>query len=158
MNAASLTTADVVRITQDLWGSMLNLDLTLADLPIPVTPEGIVAYVQMMGEWQGSVRLDISPILAHEVAAVFFGIPTAEVSPEQARICAGELANITAGGVQALVPAPSKISLPAVSDRAQCTLEMAEGNIVTQTAFDRHGEKFVVTICAFPVTTASALS
>ena len=95
---------------------------------------------------EGSVRLDISPLLAREATAAFLGVGASEVTSEQTRDCAGELANITAGSIKILVPAPSKVSLPVVADGSQFHFKVKDGHTVIQTVFDYRGESYVVTI------------
>lgn len=141
-----LTNTDIVRIVDELWGAMLNLELTPVEMPVSGNAKRMVACVQIVGEWEGCVRLDISPSLARQAAAAFLGVVPSQVSSDQVRDCAGELANITAGSVKLLFPTPSKISLPTVTDGGDYFFTVRNGRKLMESAFDREGEKFLVTI------------
>jgi CheY-specific phosphatase CheX len=125
---------------------MLNLEITPVEEQGSSIPQGIVASVQINGQWIGSVRLHLSEALARRAAAAFLGVAAEEVSPEQLRDCAGELANITAGGIKRLVPPISKISLPDVGTAADASGAKGGCRRLIQTTFDHRGEKLIVTI------------
>lgn len=140
------TRDDVVRITQEIWGSMLSLDL------VPVWPAwledkvGVVGCVQIVGAWQGAIRLDLSPALAIKAAAAFTGAHPAEVSPDAIRDAAGELANITAGSLKILLPCPSHLSLPVTANGTDYKVRLKGGRSLLQAAFDHAGERLMVTV------------
>jgi chemotaxis protein CheX len=144
----TLTMDDLVRVTQELWGPMLNLELTQVDTPIPAPAitEGILACVHIDGRWVGSIRLHLPVELARLAAAAFLGMTPAEVTDDQLRDCAGELANITAGSIKRLVPSPSKISLPSVAEAPDEGLEMADARPLVTTVFEHQGHKYTVTV------------
>jgi chemotaxis protein CheX len=137
---------DIVRVTQELWGPMLNLELTQVDTPAPAVTEGILACVHIDGRWVGSIRLHLPLQLARMAAAAFLGMAPAEVTDDQVRDCAGELANITAGSIKRLVPSPSKISLPSVAEAPDPVLEMAGAHPVVTTVFEHQGHKYTVMV------------
>ena len=116
MSTLALTRDDVVRVTQEIWGSMLSLDLISVGSAWHEDEVGVVGCVQVVGAWEGAIRLDLSPALATKAAAAFTGLQPAEVTPEEIRDAAGELANITAGSIKVLLPAPSHLSLPIAAD------------------------------------------
>ena len=145
MSKTKLTISDVVRVTQELWGPMLNLELTPVEAPDGIPPAGLTASVHIAGQWKGSIRLHISYPLAKWAAAAFLGVPPSEVSFEQVQDCAGELANITADSIKRLVPSPSKISLPSVEKTEGNGLKI-EVQASLQAAFHHRGERFIVTI------------
>jgi chemotaxis protein CheX len=146
MSTLPLSRNDVVRITQEIWGSMLCLDL------IPVwsvwreDQVGVVGCVQIVGAWEGAIRLDLSPALATKAAAAFIGVQPAEVSPDEIKDAAGELANITAGSIKILLPAPSHLSLPVAADGTDYKIRIKGGRRLLQAAFDHLGEGLLVTI------------
>jgi len=125
---------------------MLNLEVTLVEVPPPEIADGLIACVQIAGRWEGGVHIQLSAILAQRVAAVFLGVEPGEVTGSQSRDCAGEIANIIAGGIKRLVPAPSRISLPSVNELSETDLAANNGNQFMHTVFDHCGERFVVTI------------
>jgi chemotaxis protein CheX len=146
MNTLPLTRDDVVRITQEIWGSMLSLDLVPAGSAWCEDEIGVVGCVQIAGAWQGAIRLDLSPSLASKAAAALTGAQPAEVTPDEIKDAAGELANITAGSIKTLLPAPSHLSLPLSADGTDYRVRIKGGRMLLQAAFDHLGEGLLVTI------------
>jgi hypothetical protein len=141
-----VTKTDVVRVTQELWGPMLNLEVTHVEAPPPNISDGFIACVQIDGRWEGGVHLELSAALAQRVAAAFLGVEPSDTTWAQLRDCAGELANIIAGGIKRLVPAPSRISLPQVAEKRADDGGPQMNSRSLHTVFDHGGERFVVTV------------
>ena len=70
------------------------------------------ASVQISGGWEGTVLVSCPEALAQRVAGVMFDTP--EASDDEIRDALGEVANMTAGNVKALVESYCRLSLPAV--------------------------------------------
>jgi CheY-specific phosphatase CheX len=145
MNTLPLTRYDVVRITQEIWGSMLSIDLLPVESACHEDEACVVGCVQIVGVWKGAIRLDLSPALATKAAAALTGIQPAEVTPDEIRDAAEELANITAGSVKVL-PAPSLLSRPVAADGKDYKVRIKGGRRLLQAAFDHSGEGLLVTI------------
>ena len=146
MSTLALTRDDVVRVTQEIWGSMLSLDLISVGSTWREDEVGVVGCVQVVGAWEGAIRLDLSPALATKAAAAFTGLQPAEVTPEEIRDAAGELANITAGSIKVLLPAPSHLSLPIAADGTDYKVRIKGSRRLLQAAFDHSGDGLLVTI------------
>ena len=146
MNMLPLTRDDVVRVMQGIWGSMLSLDLLPVESACHEDEAGVVACVQIVGAWEGAIRLDLSSALASKAAAALAGVQPAEVTADEVRDAAGELANITAGSVKVLLPAPSHLSLPVAADGTDYKVRIKSGRRLLQVAFDHSGEGLLVTI------------
>jgi chemotaxis protein CheX len=125
---------------------MLSLDLISVGSAWHEDEVGVVGCVQVVGAWEGAIRLDLSPALATKAAAAFTGLQPAEVTPEEIRDAAGELANITAGSIKVLLPAPSHLSLPIAADGTDYKVRIKGSRRLLQAAFDHSGEGLLVTI------------
>jgi chemotaxis protein CheX len=125
---------------------MLSLDLIPMESAWHEDEVGVVGCVQVVGAWEGAIRLDLSPALATKAAAAFTGLQPAEVTPEEIRDAAGELANITAGSIKVLLPAPSHLSLPIAADGTDYKVRIKGSRRLLQAAFDHSGEGLLVTI------------
>ena len=125
---------------------MLSLDLVPAGSAWREDEVGVVGCVQIVGAWEGAIRLDLSPALATKAAAAFTGVQPAEVTADEIKDAAGELANITAGSVKILLPAPSHLSLPVTADGTDYKVRIKGGRRLLQAAFDHSGEGLLVTI------------
>ncbi len=155
MSTLALTRDDVVRVTQEIWGSMLSLDLISVGSAWHEDEVGVVGCVQVVGAWEGAIRLDLSPALATKAAAAFTGLQPAEVTPEEIRDAAGDLANITAGSIKVLLPAPSHLSLPIAADGTDYKVRIKGSRRLLQAAFDHSGEGLLVTILEREVSAGS---
>src|SRR5271170_4430263 len=109
--------ADLVTIVDEIFGSMAGMQLAPSPTLIGFdTRNGyLVATVQIVGDWQGAVRLDIGLELARRACANLTGVEAGELSPQDVRDAAGELANMVGGSVKALCAHASRLSLPTVA-------------------------------------------
>jgi chemotaxis protein CheX len=105
---------DLMRVVDTLWRTLLELELE-------APPDGArrpqrQAVVELSGAFRGRVVLAASPALASRLAQQLLGAD--RVSAEQVDDALGELANILAGNLKALFPAPVSLGLPRVGDAA----------------------------------------
>lgn len=114
MNDILLELDDLITITQDVWSSFLDLELTAVPVDsAPLSGDVLTATVRISGAWEGSVRLECMPDHAVAAAAEMFAGAGAGVGAE-ALDALGELANVVSGNVKSLLPAPSVLSIPTV--------------------------------------------
>lgn len=138
----------IQQVTGEIWGSMLNL------YPIPSmgrmesVPQDarIGASVQITGGWEGAVRVDSSLALARIAAARFLGAEPDTVSMDQVRDAMGELANMSAGMIKNLLPAPSYLSLPLVADGREYSFTICKSNVESEVRFECEGEELAVAV------------
>lgn len=112
-------TADDVRaVAGEVWESCLAhhgdpLDWGTGEpLGAPVAR----ALVHIAGEWSGAVTLEMSVATAEVAARVLLDVE--DVEPWEVADAVGELVNIVGGNLKSLLPTPSKLSLPRVSQVA----------------------------------------
>lgn len=102
------------RAVQQLFQSMLDLDVA----PTSVDQWGclgpIIGIVHLSGGWDGFVLTGFEPSLADVVASHMMAQPGVPVSEEELRDAVGEVANILAGNLKCLIPARTEMSIPAV--------------------------------------------
>src|SRR5512140_2697519 len=120
-------------ITDEIWSSMVGVQLTPSDDELPIKKEGgyVVASVQIVGASDYAVRLDFDLALAREAAANLFGLSQSELSNEEVRDAAGELANMTGGSIKGLLPEATTISLPSVVIGTEYEFTIPHGATVT---------------------------
>jgi len=133
-------------ITQMVWTSLLGLELQpCGDPPAPVPGRRSVAgWVEISGAWQGRIGLRCSAELAQRVAAIVFATEGRSPNDRDASDLIAELTNITGGNLKAMMPQPSRLSLPVASEADDWEAEVAEGDHVTSVAFECLGEPLVV--------------
>jgi len=139
---------DLRLLTENIWRSVLGLDVCRAEEePSPAPGQRfLTGCVQITGSWEGTVTLDCSAALARKVAGIMYG-----VSPERAKLdeihdALGEMTNMTGGNIKNLLPAPSLLSLPSVTEGLDYTVSVPGGRLVGQVAFDCQGEPLRVSL------------
>jgi chemotaxis protein CheX len=109
----SVLAADIETITRDIWRALL--DLPFESGGTPAAGAGLVTgLVHVQGGWNGAVMLQCPRPLATALAAAMFRGGD-EPDEEEVRDALGELTNMVAGNVKALLPPPCSISLPTVA-------------------------------------------
>ncbi|MGO9211003.1 MAG: chemotaxis protein CheX [Terriglobales bacterium] len=137
--------ADVIKLTNDIWASMLGMELAPCDhVEFPGAEQVLAASVEVMGDWQGRIRLDCSSRLAREAAARFVGADPAEITSEQVCDALAELTNMTAGSVKALLPCASRLTIPGMD--ASALPAPTRSDMWLQSGFTYEGEPLLVTI------------
>jgi chemotaxis protein CheX len=101
--------------------------------------------VHIDGAWEGAVMLQCPQDLANRLTSVLF---KAEDTPssDDVRDAMGELTNMLAGNVKALLPEPSRISLPTVAFGADYELSVVGTRAVATVSFTCEGSPLTVTL------------
>jgi chemotaxis protein CheX len=108
---------DVAIITQDVWASFLGVEID--QMPVDEALAGrpsMVGAVRVTDAWFGAVVLEMTSGLARQVAATMFASTPDVVTDAEVVDALGELTNMIGGNVKSLLPAPSQLSLPMVSE------------------------------------------
>lgn len=108
---------DVAIITQDVWASFLGVEIyqVAVDESLAGRPS-MVGAVRVTDAWFGAVVLEMTPGLSRQVAATMFASTPDAVTEPEVVDALGELTNMIGGNVKSLLPAPSQLSLPMVSE------------------------------------------
>lgn len=111
-----ITFTDIQDLTHEIWSTMAGTELTPASDEVPIDKRNgyVVASVQIVGAMQHVVRLDLETSLVKHAAAALLALPVEDLSADDIRDAAGELANMTGGSIKALLPSPSSLTLPSV--------------------------------------------
>jgi chemotaxis protein CheX len=143
----SIRQEELIALNEEIWASMLGITISSAEsIEVPAHGAGYIgACVQLVGAWQGAVRVDCTLPLAQLAAAAFLG-GDIKASIEQVRDTVGELANMAAGSLKALLPQPTHISLPSVADGNDYDLTVRNGRMLLQCPFDCRGERLLVSL------------
>ncbi len=129
---AEIGVDELTAVVDEVFGLMAGMQLVPSASLIAANQEQgyLVSAVQMVGDWQGAVRLDIDLELARQACANLTGVEPASLTVEDIRDAAGELANITGGSVKALCAPTSKLSLPTVVIGKHFEFSMAQGKVI----------------------------
>ena len=109
---------DVCVIVQDVWASFLDVHLAQVEVDDGALAgrPSVVGAVRVTDAWFGAVVVELTPSLARQVAATMFATVAEAVTDAEVVDALGELTNMVGGNVKSLLPAPSQLSLPMVSD------------------------------------------
>jgi chemotaxis protein CheX len=106
----------------------------------------LTGCVQITGTWEGAVTLDCSAALARRVAGIMFGVSPEHAESGEIQDALGEMTNMTGGNIKNLLPSPSLLSLPSVTEGLDYTVSVPGGRLIGQVAFDCLGEPLRVSL------------
>jgi chemotaxis protein CheX len=136
---AKISSEELAGLVDDIFNSMAGVKL--APSATLVAPDNATGYltsaVQIVGDWQGAVRLDMDLQLARQVCANLMGVECDDLSPQDIRDAAGELANMTGGSVKTLCAPTCGLSLPTVVTGRDYEFTLSQGTLVQASSF-RH--------------------
>lgn len=141
-------TNEFMVLTSKVWSSMASTCLELSEEKVSseqLTPH-VVSSVQVVGSWTGAVSLDMDMDMARITTARLLGTEEKDVSREDIRDAAGELANMVGGGLKELMPPPCSLSLPSVVIGNQYTAVISGGRIALECSFRSDSGSLNVTI------------
>jgi chemotaxis protein CheX len=128
---------ELIHVVDEIFSSMAGM--TLAPDPSPVhfdRQKGyVVSAVQIVGDWQGAVRLDTDIELCRLACSRFLGVEPGDLSADDLRDAAGELANITGGSVKALLAPNCSLSLPSVVMGQNYEFSVLQGKVIQELSF-----------------------
>jgi CheY-specific phosphatase CheX len=132
-----ISVADLASAVDEIFGSMAGMQFSVN--PSRSEPQArcgyVVSSVQIVGEWQGAVRLDIDLELARQACANLIGVEAADLSEHDICDAAGELANMTAGSVKRLCAPDSRLSLPSVAMGRDFEFTVSQGTVIQSASF-----------------------
>jgi chemotaxis protein CheX len=139
---------DLVSVVDEIFGSMAGLQLTASPITIQfdASTGHVVSAVQIVGDWQGAVRLDIDLDLARRACANLVGVEPCDLSAQDIRDAAGELANMTGGSVKALCSPTSRLSLPSVAMGRDFEFTVSQGTVILQSSFSHPSGALTVSV------------
>lgn len=107
------------QIAVSVLGTMLDIDAARGDASTFFEPNSVTSAISIRGGFDGEVRLTFSHDLALASAAAMFRVAQDQVTSEDIRDMATEVANMIGGNLKSVLPGPSSLSLPVIADTAQ---------------------------------------
>jgi len=134
-------------IVRTVWSTQLGLELDPdPERPIPVAAPSMTAAIHISGDFLGGVRLAAGAPLVRRAAAIMFARPEQDITVDDARDALGELANIVAGNIKALLDGTSSISLPTIVDGSDYTVSTVDVRTSEELGFTLDREPLIVTV------------
>ncbi len=139
--------AGLAEIVNGVWSSLITLPITRYE-GAPVETEYpaehmMTCTVPIEGAWTGAVVVTCSSMLAERIAESMLhisGLAHADVTD-----ALGEVTNMIAGNAKSLLPQPSKISLPVVTQGRDPSVGVPSMPVVARLAFQCEGLALAVT-------------
>lgn len=147
-----LLDTDITRIVQDVWSAMLGLDVEPARLLEPATSSEIdtdahmTGSVTITGASDCVVALQLQRRPARTFAAAMFGLEPDDVGDDEVVDALGELTNMVGGSIKSLLPEPSWLSLPAVSNGQAIQLRVPGAEDTHAVALHSAGERILLRV------------
>ena len=135
---------EIREIAASIWETLFSDPLDRADADQPIQDPAVTGCVQIHGAFNGAVTLQCSKSLATRLAGELFRgeAPT----PADVLDSVGELTNMLAGNIKALLADPSHISLPAVAFGADYALTVIGTSPMAVVGFRCGEEPLLVTL------------
>ena len=138
--------ADVRQIVEDVFQTMLGLEVEPARATWSAELDLVAAVVHYAGAWKGAILLECTPEQAFEMTSRLMRIPPPTAMNEDVVDCLGEMANMMAGNLKSVLTPGENLSMPSVVQGTDYTLNLCGGNIVYRQAFSGEVGAFWVTL------------
>jgi chemotaxis protein CheX len=126
--------ADLAEITRTIWATLFEQAIERTDNAVIGVEATLTSIVHIEGAWQGAVILRCPQALGRTLTAEMLRSESTPTSDEIGDAI-GELTNMVAGNLKALLPAPSSISLPAVVFGSDYELDVPNTTVVACVPF-----------------------
>ncbi len=138
-------------IVETVWPTVLDFpfqrrDGEDLDANLGAGAHTVVGTVHITGAWRGTVALTSSLAFATECAAHMYASTPETISRQEVQDAWGELANMIAGNLKALIQPPCQISLPQVIEGTTFSYRIARTTVHNEMTFACRGSRFRVTV------------
>ncbi len=133
---------------ETLWSRLLGMEARPGTTPVVgrLRASLMTGCVQISGAWRGAVMVECSGGLARRVAAILFGADVREIRHDQINDALDELTNRIGGDIMALLPEPSHLSMPAVSEGTDALFHVPGSRPMARMSFLCEGKPFQITV------------
>lgn len=143
----SFDTDQIAHIAHDAC-TMFGLDLIGADGAQTGAME-LVASIEIEGDWSGVVAMGCSAAFAQRLASAIFEMDAADLSADEVADAFGELVNVAAGNIKALLPAGCRMGIPVVEPGAE--LDTSSPAKAQLWGFESHGDPLAVVVRPYKI-------
>ena len=134
-------------VVHSVWSTQLGLDIQDSDGSAQFsTSPTMTAAIHISGGFRGGIRLECSRSLIRRAASIMFDLQEDKLSEDEERDVIGELVNVVAGNIKALMHGSNSISLPTIIDGSDYRVSMLDVRTCGDFAFVLDGEPLTVTI------------
>ena len=135
----------ITEITVSVFETMLHLPVCSGADAAGDLPGEFTAAVYYAGAWQGALLLECSAEQALHWASILMSLDP-PLSLDDARDGLGELTNVVAGNLKAVLPPGIGLSIPSVVQGSDYRLRICGGNLFERLEFEDAAGPFRVTL------------
>ena len=139
---------EICEVTESIWRSVLGLDVRrgASGSAHDGRRRFLTGCVQVTGAWEGAITVDCSAALARRAAGIMFDVDPDSAELPEIQDALGELTNMTGGNIKNLLPSPSLLSLPSVTEGLDYSVSVPGGRLLTEVSFECQGEPLLVRV------------
>lgn len=127
-------------VVSDVFSTMLGIGAKRAAEPADEMTFPVAGAVYFTGGFMGAAVIELGYELAFQATAALMGVPKPDAVDSDVRDSIGELANMIAGNLKAILPSDSTLSMPSVVEGNDFALSVIGGNTSSRLLFDSlHG-------------------
>ncbi len=139
----------IIEIAESVWSSFLGLSLHEVDVSTSTGPDSghdASATVHISGSWNGSVILSCSAAFARRCAVTMFQIVDEDLDDAEVADAFGELVNMIGGNLKGLLPEPSQLSLPTVTQGGSHVVTIPGARLLDQVELECDGDRLHIAV------------
>jgi len=134
-------------IVRTVWSTQLGVEILDADdAGPPSSSPTMTAVININGDYHGGIRLECSRTIVRSAASIMFDLPPEQLVDDDERDVIGELANVVAGNIKALIPGTNAISLPTIVEGSDYRVSTLDVSSSVDYRFTSEGESMTVTV------------
>lgn len=144
---SDVQSSDIIDIARNVWTGFLGIpiDSLAEESTLEWKRDNVVSgSIAIEGAWDGHVVISCSREAAQRAAAAMFSVTPEEVTDEQISDAFSEIINITGGNIKALLPSPSRLSLPQILKNEEPGTLPAEYYPITSVGLACEGSPFQI--------------
>ena len=139
---------EIAQVSGYIWQATLGLEIVPLDsFPAALAEQPTVdGFINITGDWQGAVALQLPVPLAERVASIMFSLGRRHPTAEDVLDALGEITNQTGGNIKALVGGTCHLSLPAVVRGSDYSIRLPGTEVVTRVVLGCEDSAFIVNL------------
>jgi len=142
--------ADVCQVVEDVFQTMLGLEVRPAAVEWSADRELITAVVHFAGDWKGAVLVECAPDQALALTSLLMGIPKPQSMNNDVRDSLGEITNMIAGNLKSVLLPGVALSMPSVVEGTDYTVRLCGDSVISRSGFLSELGAFWVTLIEMP--------
>jgi chemotaxis protein CheX len=136
--------SEIETVVGMIWSSFVDVPISVDGHTSRINDPTVTGIVNIEGAWRGAVVVRCPYALAALVTAAM--LESEAVSLDDVRDALGELTNMVAGNLKALLPEPSTISLPTVAFGSDYEIDVLGTRVVASVPFTSESHPLFVSL------------